>query len=93
MAGTFERARRTPSEVRAGRRRRRPLGFTDAADRISRTGGTPLAVADGAKLLGIVHLKDIVKGGMKERIAQLRAMGIRSVMVTGDNPLTAGGDR
>jgi K+-transporting ATPase ATPase B chain len=66
-----------------------PLGFTDAADRISRTGGTPLAVADGAKLLGIVHLKDIVKGGMKERIAQLRAMGIRSVMVTGDNPLTA----
>jgi K+-transporting ATPase ATPase B chain len=66
-----------------------PLGFTDAADRISRTGGTPLAVADGPKLLGIVHLKDIVKGGMKERIAQLRAMGIRSVMVTGDNPLTA----
>jgi potassium-transporting ATPase ATP-binding subunit len=66
-----------------------PLGFSDAADRISRTGGTPLAVADGAKLLGIVHLKDIVKGGMKERIAQLRAMGIRSVMVTGDNPLTA----
>jgi K+-transporting ATPase ATPase B chain len=66
-----------------------PLGFTDAADRISRTGGTPLAVADGAKLLGIVHLKDIVKGGMKERIAQLRTMGIRSVMVTGDNPLTA----
>src|SRR5208337_1309826 len=66
-----------------------PLGFTDAADRISRTGGTPLAVADGPKLLGIVHLKDIVKGGMRERIAQLRAMGIRSVMVTGDNPLTA----
>jgi K+-transporting ATPase ATPase B chain len=66
-----------------------PLGFTDSADRISRTGGTPLAVADGPRLLGIVHLKDIVKGGMKERIAQLRAMGIRSVMVTGDNPLTA----
>jgi K+-transporting ATPase ATPase B chain len=66
-----------------------PLGFSDAADRISRTGGTPLAVADGSRLLGIVHLKDIVKGGMKERITQLRAMGIRSVMVTGDNPLTA----
>ena len=66
-----------------------PLGFTDAADRISRTGGTPLAVADGAKLLGVVHLKDIVKGGMQERIAQLRAMGIRTVMITGDNPLTA----
>src|SRR6059036_1678877 len=50
---------------------------------------TPLAVADGNRLLGIIHLKDIVKGGMKERIAQLRLMGIRSVMITGDNPLTA----
>ena len=57
--------------------------------RISRSGGTPLAVADGRRLLGIIHLKDIVKGGMKERIGQLRAMGIRSVMITGDNPLTA----
>src|SRR6185295_15555357 len=66
-----------------------PAGFADAVDRISRTGGTPLAVADGARLLGLVHLKDVVKGGMKERIAQLRLMGIRSVMVTGDNPLTA----
>src|SRR5262249_59267437 len=54
-----------------------------------RSGGTPLAVADGSQLLGIIELKDIVKVGMKERIAQLRAMGIRSVMVTGDNPLTA----
>ncbi len=63
--------------------------ITELSDRISRTGGTPLAVADGPRLLGIIHLKDIVKGGMKERIAQLRAMGIRSVMVTGDNPLTA----
>ena len=61
----------------------------ELSERISRTGGTPLAVADGARLLGIIHLKDIVKGGMKERIAQLRAMGIRSVMITGDNPLTA----
>jgi potassium-transporting ATPase ATP-binding subunit len=61
----------------------------ELSDRISRTGGTPLAVADGGRLLGVIHLKDIVKGGMKERIAQLRAMGIRSVMVTGDNPLTA----
>jgi potassium-transporting ATPase ATP-binding subunit len=66
-----------------------PAGFSDALDRISRTGGTPLAVADGARLLGLVHLKDVVKGGMKERIAQLRLMGIRSVMITGDNPLTA----
>jgi len=63
--------------------------ITDISDKISRMGGTPLAVADGPRLLGVIHLKDIVKIGMKERIAQLRAMGIRSVMVTGDNPLTA----
>jgi K+-transporting ATPase ATPase B chain len=61
----------------------------ELSDRISRTGGTPLAVADGARMLGIIHLKDIVKVGMKERVVHLRAMGIRSVMVTGDNPLTA----
>ncbi|HVT95232.1 MAG TPA: potassium-transporting ATPase subunit KdpB [Bryobacteraceae bacterium] len=61
----------------------------EISDRISRTGGTPLAVADGDRLLGVIHLKDIVKGGMRERIAQLRRMGIRSVMITGDNPLTA----
>src|SRR5258708_18281706 len=66
-----------------------PDGFQHTSDEISRNGGTPLAVADGSRLLGLVHLKDIVKGGMKERIAQLRAMGIRSVMITGDNPLTA----
>jgi K+-transporting ATPase ATPase B chain len=66
-----------------------PSEITEMSDRISRTGGTPLAVADGPRLLGVIHLKDIVKIGMKERLAQLRAMGIRSVMVTGDNPLTA----
>jgi potassium-transporting ATPase ATP-binding subunit len=66
-----------------------PSDVTELSDKISRTGGTPLAVADGPILLGIIHLKDIVKVGMKERVAQLRAMGIRSVMVTGDNPLTA----
>jgi K+-transporting ATPase ATPase B chain len=66
-----------------------PANFAERSDRISRTGGTPLAVADGDRLLGIVHLKDIVKGGMRERLQQLRAMGIRSVMITGDNPLTA----
>ncbi len=66
-----------------------PANFDESSDRISRAGGTPLAVADGERALGIVHLKDIVKGGMKERIGQLRAMGIRSVMITGDNPLTA----
>ncbi len=66
-----------------------PGGFNETAERISRTGGTPLAVADGRRALGIIHLKDIVKGGMKERMHQLRCMGIRSVMITGDNPLTA----
>jgi K+-transporting ATPase ATPase B chain len=66
-----------------------PALFQETSDRISRTGGTPLAVADRDRALGVIHLKDIVKGGMKERIGQLRRMGIRSVMITGDNPLTA----
>ena len=56
---------------------------------ISRSGGTPLVVAENGRALGVIHLKDIVKGGMKERFDQLRAMGIRTVMITGDNPLTA----
>jgi len=66
-----------------------PQAFTDAVESIARTGGTPLAVADGSKLLGVVHLKDVVKPGIKERFAALRAMGIKTVMVTGDNPITA----
>ena len=66
-----------------------PADLTETAARISRQGGTPLAVADGRRALGVIHLKDVVKGGMKERLAQLRTMGIRSVMITGDNPLTA----
>src|SRR5262245_3637978 len=66
-----------------------PASLTETSDRISRNGGTPLAVADGSRVLGVIHLKDIVKGGMKERLASLRSMGIRSVMITGDNPLTA----
>ncbi len=68
---------------------RAPSNFQELSDRISRNGGTPLAVADGGRLLGLIHLKDIVKGGMRDRIAQLRRMGIRTVMITGDNPLTA----
>jgi len=63
--------------------------LTEITDRISRSGGTPLVVADGGRALGVVHLKDVVKGGMRERFEQLRAMGIRTVMITGDNPLTA----
>jgi K+-transporting ATPase ATPase B chain len=58
-------------------------------DGIARAGGTPLVVAENQKVLGVIHLKDIVKGGMRQRFAALRAMGIRTVMITGDNPLTA----
>jgi K+-transporting ATPase ATPase B chain len=58
-------------------------------ERIARTGGTPLVVAERSRALGVVELKDIVKGGMRQRFAALRAMGIRTVMITGDNPLTA----
>lgn len=56
---------------------------------IARSGGTPLVVAENNRALGVIHLKDVVKGGMRERFAQLRSMGIRTVMITGDNPLTA----
>ena len=59
------------------------------SDDIARTGGTPLAVTDGGRLLGVVHLKDIVKAGIRERFGELRRMGIKTVMITGDNPLTA----
>ena len=56
---------------------------------IARSGGTPLVVADGNRVLGVIRLKDIVKGGIRERFAQLRKMGVRTIMITGDNPLTA----
>ncbi|MBZ9980952.1 MULTISPECIES: potassium-transporting ATPase subunit KdpB [unclassified Mesorhizobium] len=59
------------------------------ADEVAKSGGTPLAVERDGRLLGIVHLKDIVKGGIRERFAELRSMGIRTVMITGDNPMTA----
>jgi K+-transporting ATPase ATPase B chain len=66
-----------------------PAELESIAGRIGDAGGTPLAVADGARLLGIIHLKDVVKGGIKERFDRFRAMGIRTVMITGDNPRTA----
>src|SRR5579885_474249 len=66
-----------------------PRELVEISDRISNSGGTPLAVADGPRVLGVIHLKDVVKGGMRERFDHLRAMGIRTVMITGDNPLTA----
>jgi len=66
-----------------------PPRLTEVTDHIARSGGTPLVVADGPRVLGVIHLKDVVKGGMHERFDQLRAIGIRTVMITGDNPLTA----
>jgi len=66
-----------------------PAEVLASVDTISRSGGTPLVVTENGRALGVIHLKDIVKGGMKERFDQLRAMGIRTIMITGDNPLTA----
>src|SRR5437899_1678340 len=66
-----------PDEIRA------------AVEVVARSGGTPLVVAENRQALGVIHLKDVLKGGMKERFAQLRSMGIRTIMITGDNPLTA----
>jgi K+-transporting ATPase ATPase B chain len=66
-----------------------PPQFTAAVNQIAETGGTPLAVSENGKLLGVIHLKDVVKPDIKERFAELRRMGIRTVMVTGDNPVTA----
>ncbi len=68
---------RFPDEVRS------------AVETVARSGGTPLVVAENRQALGVIHLKDVVKGGMKERFAQLRSMGIKTIMITGDNPLTA----
>ena len=66
-----------------------PEQLAGIVQRIARAGGTPLVVAEGRHVLGVIHLKDIVKGGIRERFAHLRAMGIKTVMITGDNPLTA----
>jgi K+-transporting ATPase ATPase B chain len=73
-----------------------PAALSDAkremaaiAERIAKSGGTPLAVSKDGRLLGVIHLKDIVKGGIRERFAALRKMGIRTIMITGDNPMTA----
>jgi len=66
-----------------------PESVTMAVDRVAREGGTPLVVVDSAKALGVIYLKDVLKEGIKERLSQLRLMGIRSIMITGDNLLTA----
>jgi K+-transporting ATPase ATPase B chain len=66
-----------------------PKEVQGTVDQIARSGGTPLVVAENFRALGVIYLKDIVKGGMRDRFAQLRAMGIKTIMITGDNPLTA----
>jgi potassium-transporting ATPase ATP-binding subunit len=66
-----------------------PMEVRTVVDRVAKEGATPLVVCDGPRVLGVVHLKDIVKGGIRERFTQLRRMGIKTVMITGDNPLTA----
>src|SRR6202034_1463883 len=66
-----------------------PQKVRESVEEIARLGGTPLVVAENATALGVIYLKDIVKGGLRDRLARLRAMGIRSIMITGDNPLTA----
>jgi K+-transporting ATPase ATPase B chain len=66
-----------------------PADMARAADDVARRGSTPLAVSEGNEVLGIVELKDIVKAGIKERFSELRRMGIKTVMITGDNKLTA----
>ena len=66
-----------------------PPAFRAAVDKIARSGGTPLGLADGGRILGVIHLKDVVKPDVKERFAALRRMGIKTVMITGDNPVTA----
>ena len=76
-----EKAGRTPGGV--------PKELVQAVERVGKAGGTPLVVAKDERLLGVIHLKDIIKPGIRERFATLRAMGIKTVMVTGDNPLTA----
>ena len=66
-----------------------PPAFRAAVDKIARSGGTPLGLAEGGRILGVIHLKDVVKPDVKERFAALRRMGIKTVMITGDNPVTA----
>jgi K+-transporting ATPase ATPase B chain len=72
-----------------GARFQPPPSLLAIVERIAKSGGTPLAIAKDANILGVVHLKDVVKGGIRERFTDLRRMGIRTIMITGDNPLTA----
>ena len=90
MAARFARARWMPSQnISLSTAPVLPKEIQAAVETIARSGGTPLVVAENRRALGVIHLKDMVKGGMRERFDQLRAMGIKTVMITGDNPLTA----
>ncbi len=77
------------AEEQAGHALAEPSAFRAAVDRIARSGGTPLGLVEGGRILGVIHLKDVVKPDVKERFAALRRMGIKTVMITGDNPVTA----
>jgi K+-transporting ATPase ATPase B chain len=93
MSGVDFEARRirkgAPDAIRGFTGRDFPLEVAGAVDSLSRSGGTALVVAEEGRVLGVVHLKDIVKGGLKDRFERFRAMGIRTVMITGDNRFTA----
>ena len=84
-----EGCRRRGQALRRGAGRPPPARLDEEVDKIARSGGTPLVVAQNNFVLGVVHLKDVVKGGMSERFDELRKMGIRTVMITGDNRVTA----
>ncbi|GGF73946.1 potassium-transporting ATPase ATP-binding subunit [Azorhizobium oxalatiphilum] len=86
--GAVDSVRRFANDL-AGGRLAVPAEYNAAVERIARSGGTPLGLADGGRLIAVIHLKDVVKPDIKERFAELRRMGIRTVMVTGDNPVTA----
>ncbi|WP_019996077.1 potassium-transporting ATPase subunit KdpB [Aureimonas ureilytica] len=86
--GSVDAIRRFVNET-AAREVAEPAAFTAAVERIAKSGGTPLGLAENGRFLGVIHLKDVVKPDIKERFAELRRMGIRTVMVTGDNPVTA----
>ncbi len=79
----------SPSAIRAFIPTPFPPEVSNTVEKISRSGGTPLVVSDREQVLGVIHLKDIVKGGLKDRFLRLKSMGIKTVMITGDNPLTA----
>ena len=89
VAGDRRRRRRRSDAVRSTVSDAAVRELTAKSDEIAKAGGTPLAVCKDGRLLGVIHLKDIVKGGIRERFSELRRMGIRTVMITGDNPLTA----